>query len=89
MRIKSKVVRRRSIDQTLEAGVSVEAGTSVGSIDSAHDLNGSPVGSMVVQGSIHDGCLLDSGNGHWVGTLDVPSGLGSWLPVVSGYVRFF
>ena len=63
MRTKSKDVRRRTIDQTLQGGVSVGAGTGVSSIDSAHDLNGSPVGSTVVQGSIHVGCLLDSGDG--------------------------
>ena len=74
MRTKSKVVRRHSIDQSLEGNVYVGANT-------IHDLNGCPVSSMVVQGSIDDGCLLDSDNGNWVGTL---GGLGAFMDVDDG-----
>ena len=57
-------MRRHSSDHTLERGMSVGTDTGVGEVASANDLNGCPVSSTVVQGSIDDGRLLVSDNGN-------------------------
>ncbi|PWA94618.1 peroxisomal 3-ketoacyl-CoA thiolase 3 [Artemisia annua] len=84
MRVKSKDVRRHSSDETLEGGASLGTHTSIGPLGSANDLNSCPVNSTVPQGSIDDGRLLVSDNGNWVGTLDVPGGLGTFMDVDHG-----